>query len=228
MKTNIYSLIPEKVNNKVVLFFLELLRKLQIPIKEISKRNLQSNQDNILKHIDIIDIHGGYIEDQNNYTDMKYGKKTIQYSGCEVIAVYNAIFSLVGRHAFYLEDLIKTFENNGMVLTGRFGTSPKALYSFFNKNGFISRFTSKESEFEAVSSESDSIILTFYNDRKDIRNQIHTVSITKENGYYTAHNVYCNGTILGPCSSVTDLIHEINDGKAKGISLIGIKRKSPT
>jgi len=224
MKTNIYSLIPEKINNGVVVFFFELLRKLQIPIKKISKNNLRINKDNILKHIDVIDKHGGYIEDQNNYTDMKYGKRTIQYSGCEIIAVYNAVYSLAGKHAFYLEDLIKIFEKNGMLLTGRLGTSPKALNSFLTQNGFDTKFTTKESEFEAISSESSSIILTFYNDRKDIRNQVHTVCITKENSSYTAHNVYCNGTILGPYSSITDLIRAINNGKAKSISLIGVKK----
>ena len=95
-----------------------------------------------------------------------------------------------------------------MALNGKFGTSPKALRDFLKSNGFTAAFTAKEADFAAFAAKYPGLIFTMYNDRNDIRKEIHTIHI---------------GKVVGPFTSFDELIQNINGGKAKGISLIGIK-----
>ena len=119
--------------------------------------------------------------------------------------------------------MLPFFEKDGMALNGKFGTSPKALRDFLKSNGFTAAFTAKEADFSAFAAKYPSFIFTMYNDRNDIRKEIHTIHISKKGSMFTAHNVYCNGKVVGPFTSFDELIQNINGGKAKGISLIGIK-----
>lgn len=57
-----------------------------------------------------------------------------------------------------------------------------------------------------------------------ISKEVHTVNISKEGGRYIAHNVYCNGKVVGSEASVMGLVGKMNGGKAKGISLIGVSK----
>lgn len=202
----------------------DFMRMIQKIFKNDSQRHLISNKDSFFQHIDTISRNKGYIEDQNSYTDMIYGKATMQYSGCEIFAVYNAVYSLLGYPVMDLPEMICCFENDGMALSGKFGTAPKAIRDFLNNHGFQTSFTTKEKDFDILASEYPSLILTMYNDGNDIRKEVHTVHISKNNGSYTAHNVYCNGTVVGPYPILSELIRNINRGRAKGIALIGIRK----
>ena len=216
-----------KAKNKTIINFYELLRALNKlkPKKKKIREALEYNLEKFKDHLEIIRENKGYIEDQNSYTDMKYGKVTMQYAGCEIIATFNAINNILGECTKSLSEMISEFEKDGCVLSGKFGTAPKAIADYFNKNGFIAKLTLKEKEFEEIAQQSESLILTMYNDFTDIRKEIHTVNVSKSDGKYTAHNVYCNGQIVGPFDSISEIIKNINSGKAKGISLIGIRRK---
>ena len=123
-----------------------------------------------------------------------------------------------------LARMIFDYEKDGAVLSGKFGTSPKAISDFLTRLGFITYFSTDEEEFDKIGREHDSLILTMYNDRNDIRKEVHTINISKDCEMYTAHNVYCNGKVVGPCACVSEVIKNINGEKAKGISLIGIKK----
>lgn len=219
----ICELIP-KINNKTMIFFMEILRKVH---RKRKYNSYEENRHYFDVHLKSIIENGGFIEDQNSYSDIKYGKYSIKYSGCEIIAAYNALISIkeeFGRE-FSFPGLISEFEKDGCMLSGKFGTSPKAIYDFFRKEGYNPKFSTKEKEFELIAKEYDSLIFTFYNDRKDIRKEIHTINVTKFSGKFFAHNVYCNGLVLGPFESMGMLLDNINGGKAKGISLIGIIKK---
>ena len=192
----IFSFIPKRISNGTIVAVYELLRHIQ---------------------------NNGYVEDQNAYIDMPYGKSTMQFSGCEIFAVYNAMRSLLQHPVMDLPELIFYFEKDGMSLNGKFGTSPKALRDFLKSNGFTAAFTAKEADFSAFAAKYPGLIFTMYNDRNDIRKEIHTIHISKKGSMFTAHNVYCNGKVVGPFTSFDELIQNINGGKAKGISLIGIK-----
>ena len=207
----IFSFIPKRISNGTIVAVYELLRHIQKLIPGRRQEHLAINQQAISHHLHVIEKNNGYVEDQNAYIDMPYGKSTMQFSGCEIFAVYNAMRSLLQHPVMDLPELIFYFEKDGMALNGKFGTSPKAA------------FTAKEADFAAFAAKYPGLIFTMYNDRNDIRKEIHTIHISKKGSMFTAHNVYCNGKVVGPFTSFDELIQNINGGKAKGISLIGIK-----
>lgn len=224
MFKKVCALIPNQVDNKLVVNAFEIMRKEQKLLRKDFSENIKKNIENFKKHEETIKKHKGYVEDQNNYTDMSYGESTMQYSGCEIFATYNAIFNIMGKNIMSLADIISHYEKDGMVLSGKFGTAPKAISDFLDKQGFKTTLTTIEKEFDELGKKSASLILTMYNDKDDISKEVHTVNISKDNGKFTAHNVYCNGKAVGPYASVSEVLKNINGGKAKGISLIGINK----
>jgi hypothetical protein len=225
MLQKICGWIPHHLSNRLVLGAFELLRRLQRRLKRDYTGNRSRNEQNFARHRAAIGQSGGYIEDQSRYADMAYGKTTMRYAGCEIFAVYNAMRCLAGK-APPLPEIISAFEQDGMVLAGRFGTAPKAMADYLDRQGFVTKLTTAEDAFDAVGKTADGLILTFYNDKDDIRRQVHTVFLSRENGALWAHNVYGDGRVLGPCGSVPDLLRKINGGRAKGIALIAIDRKT--
>jgi len=213
--------IPKFISNRVVLGFYGFLRKFQSFLRiswKYCARHFKENEKAYgLKGYPV------YIENQNEYTDMRYGRVTMKYAGCEIMAVYNTMYDLTGRHDESLPEMIYEFERDGMAVSGRFGTAPQAIRDYFERHGFETRMTLRESEFDEIAVKSNAVILTFYNDCRDIFKHIHTISVTKEYGKYIAHNTYCDGRVVGPWESISELINNINEGNAKGICLIGIR-----
>ena len=220
----ICGLIPNKIDNATVVNVLDLMRKQQKTIKKDFSAHLKTNEDAFKKHAAVIAKNKGFVEDQNSYTDMAYGDATMQYSGCEIFATYNAIHSILGKQSMTLAKMISEYEKDGMVLSGKFGTAPKAIKDFLDKHGFKTDMTTNEADFDNFGKKYQSLILTMYNDKDDISKEVHTVNISKEDGKFVAHNVYCNGKVVGPNATVKELIANMNGGKAKGISLIGVSK----
>lgn len=223
MFKKICAVIPGKVDNALVVNAFELMRKEQKLLKKDFSAQTKANEESFKSHASALKNYKGYIEDQNNYADMKYGESTMKYSGCEIFATFNAIYNITGKHDFSLSKMIAEYEKDGMVFSGKFGTAPKAIEDFLKKHGYKTQMATDETQFDAIGKSHDSLILTMYNDKNDISKEVHTVNISKENGKFTAHNVYCNGKVVGPYASVSEVIKNINQGKAKGISLIGVK-----
>lgn len=220
----ICALIPNKIDNATVISVLDLMRKQQKAVKKDFSGHQAKNEEAFKKHASAITKNKGFVEDQNSYTDMAYGDATMQYSGCEIFATYNAIYSITGKPAMSLAKMIAEYEKDGMVLSGKFGTAPKAIKDFLDKHGYKTEMTTSEADFDSFGKKFQSLILTMYNDKDDISKEVHTVNISKEGGKYIAHNVYCNGKVVGPEASVTGLIGKMNGGRAKGISLIGVSK----
>lgn len=216
------AFIPHHVSNRVVLGVLDLMRRGQRLSKKDFSANFAQNEKAFRNHEEAIRKNGGYVEDQNRYTDMVYGRVTMQYAGCEIFAAYNAIGSIVGRHDMTLPEMIAAFERDGMVLSGRFGTAPKAVRDFLERQGFRTEFVTDEAQFEDLGERSRSLILTMYNDKDDIRREVHTVSISKDPDGYRAHNVSCNGDVLGPCGCLRELMAQMNGGRIQAVSMIGV------
>ena len=61
---------------------------------------------------------------------MYFGNKTISFCGCEIIATYNALYDLTGNHDINFPEIINEFEKDGIVLSGFFGTAPKAVEDY--------------------------------------------------------------------------------------------------
>lgn len=218
------AVIPDRIDNRTVLRTFEAMRKHQKRRSRDYSFHDSDNSRNFRLHKASIAGCGGFIEDQNSYTDMAYGDVTVQYSGCELIALYNALFALFGAETVTLPELISVFERDGMVFRGKFGTSPRAVADYLEKQGLHTELTTEASGFERLAGASDCLILTMYNDGMDISKEVHTVCVSKSCGKYTAHNVYCDGNALGPFDTLTELLANINSGRAKGIALTGIRR----
>lgn len=218
------AFIPSKISNRAVLGFFEFLRKLQNIFRRDYSGAVRANREAMDRHLDTLVKNKGFVEDQNNYGNMTFGRATMKFSGCEIFAAYNALNALKDERGIKLPDLINAFERDGIVMNGKFGTSPKAVRDYMRGLGYRTEISHRVSEFERISKENDTLILTMYNDGSDIMKEIHTVNISKDDNGFTAHNVTGNGRALGPCSNITELMGRMNGGRAKGISLIGIKK----
>ena len=215
------SFIPNKVSNETTLKFFELLR---ITASHKFEGNLEKNNKNFNNHLEEIEKNDGYIENQHLYTDMSYGNKTIDFCGCEIIATYNAIYDLTGKHDISFPDMVDSFEKDGIVLSGFFGTAPRSIEDYLKKQGFKTISSSKMNEYDKIGEKSDALILTMFNDKNNIMNMVHTINITKKNGGFYVHNNGFNSH-LTKYNSISDLLLRINDGNAKDIFLIGIMKK---
>lgn len=225
MKKQLCAFIPNKIGNKLVVDAFDVMSKQSKLFQKDYSSHLVTNEERFKLHLESIEKAGGYIEDQSNYGDMPFGESNVNHSGCEIISTYNALFHLTGKHEVSLPQLIAEFEKKGMVLSGKFGTSPKAVMDYLKSLGFECEMVTKEEEFNALGKRSATLILTMYNDGSDITQEVHTIHVSKDENQYTAHNTYGSGKVVGPAPTVTELISMIHKGKAKGISLIGINRR---
>lgn len=221
IKESIFGFIPRHIKSDQVIAFFEWLRKRQRRRNISYQEHYEQNVKNWKNHKNALKRNHGFIEDQQAWEDLSYGSCKLSYNGCEVLAVYNACHAL-GMEAINLCDLIAAFEADGMVYSGKFGTSPVALADYFEKNGYSVCFSVEEGNFENLAIDAKCVILTFYNDRRDIKRQVHTVALTEEHGCFLAHNVYGNGLVLGPFSCIEDFMRQANQGFGKTIALIGI------
>ena len=216
------SFIPQKISNDTALSFFEILRK-GSHVSNNFPENLENNIKNFEHHKKQIKKDKGYIENQNNYNDMQYGNKKMSYCGCGIISVFNAINFLTNNENINLPEIINDFEKDGIILNGIFGTSPKAIEDYLIKKNYLTMSTTNENEFDEIGEKAECLILTFYNDKNNIMNQVHVINITKEKGKYYVHNCGINHQKI-PYNSVSDFFKRAERGKGKGIFLIGIKR----
>lgn len=233
--SNIYELIPRLMGSRGMVFFFDFLRFLNRLGKKEYGSHLEENQRELIFHKPEIEKTDGYIEIQGKLKNLKYGKCDMAYSGCEVLATYNALVALhmdaqnpsdtfrdFGTPS--LPEIIREYERDGMVLGGYFGTAPRAIGDYFSRHGYKVSISSREEEFEQISRAFDVLIYTFYNHRGDIRKQIHTICISKKNGCFIAHNVDGNGRVGQPVNSFTEFSQRLRNGNARGIALIGIEK----
>lgn len=80
-----------------------------------------------------------------------------------------------------------------------------------------------------IGESSDTVIVTAYNNEKNIMAQVHTVSITKEKGgTYSIHNAYhrVNGKYAAKegYRTLQDAVHAMSNSAPASISVIGISR----
>ncbi|MBR6391264.1 MAG: hypothetical protein IKS16_07980 [Lachnospiraceae bacterium] len=223
------SFIPNHISNSTVAGFLDLLRKVQRRLG-IGRRHCRRHvNDNRIAIDRLLGSFGeaagkrpasGYLEKQNNYRSIAYGRSDMAYAGCEIIAVYNALLNL--DMSANLRELIEYFEHDGMVFSGRFGTAPYALRDYLKGRGLKVETIFDPDGYDEAALRSKVSILMLYNDSRSIFRKIHTICITKDSQGLTSHNMYGDGRALGPYPDVTHLIRDISGGFAKGIVMFGI------
>ena len=236
--TFIRSFIPRHVSNRTFLRLYWLAALIHV-----SRRTSNINYEKNLLQLrsmnrELQNTGSAYIENQNEWSEIMYGAGShhnMKYSGCEIIATYNAlkaVGALVGCDAAEsMAGLIRYYETNGAALLGEFGVSPKAIETYFVRQGFSVTATDKDDnkDIDAVDGKSRVLIVTVYNDMNDITKQVHTVCITKEavTGY-VLHNAYCRdeqGVYKEsiPYTTLQEAISHISGYEPKLIYLIGIE-----
>ena len=237
------AFIPGHISNRVTVAFLGLLSFCHriLGRKDYGHRAL--NEEAIrLNHLSEIQKNHGYIEDQFRYRDVKLGSVDMAYAGCEIIALYNALQAYhsrfeesenshaagwSGNPAQDLARLISLFEMNGILLSGRFGTSPRALCSYLNQLGIRASLAVLNGKKDCLPdpetmASGDCFILTFYNNRHNIMDQVHTICISKRtDGQFLGHNL--RRDVAGtPYQDIRKMLEDAQEGHAKGITLITI------
>jgi hypothetical protein len=238
MKPNSYlnSFIPLHISNRIVVNALDIMRAFTTPF--MTKAKINENKKHNINEISKINckiIPDRFIENQAQLGNIAFGKgkhTNMSYSGCEIISVYNALISM-GEDVSgdFIVKLISHFEKKGSILNGEFGTSPKALYRYFKKHKYkaMITYTSNDDKINNIGKTHDTFIATFYNDKFNIQNMIHTVCITKnKEGQFSAHNAYKkdnngNYTQTPTTETLTDTINSLGTNP-KLISLIGISK----
>ena len=230
------SFIPRYVSNRIVVRLYQVLSWIKVP-RSVREKNYVHN----LKQLREMDRElwknpSFCIENQAQWENIRFGAgrhHSMCYSGCEIIAVFNARKRLYGSMApEELADLIRRFEAKGAALWGEFGTSPLALTRYFKSCGMkVLTSYGKQRSVEEIERESTVMIATVYNDGNDITKQIHTVCITRDvNGGHILHNAYCKDTRGRYAESISyptlrEAIIHISGYGAKLLYLIGLNRK---
>ena len=203
-------------------FLINIVEILRYQNTHFFQDNYARNTLAFKNHISTIKDDNGYIENQNEYIDMIYGKKRLKYNGCGVIAIYNVIYHLTKKENIDFPAIIKALEYDGIILNGLFGTSMKAIDDYFKSQGFKTKSSSKMADYYDISQYYDAFVLTVINNKRDITQGLHFMAITKDNNKYTVHNGYTSTPVT--YNSMNDVITNINFGKAKDVYLTGVKK----
>ena len=143
----------------------------------------------------------GYIRSQceEPVCRMRYGCKTMDYNGCEVIACYHALLSLGMPAAF--SEIADTCSRIGLWLGGLWGTRPRALYRFCRKYGLAYRRYRRRDYKTATE---DVVLYVYWNPRF---HGIHTVELHRcAHGYVVTNLGYLRGAVF---ETMGDVLHAI-------------------
>lgn len=244
VKVRAAAFIPRHVSNRLTVGFLGLLRYCHRTLGRKDYNHREANEEAIrLHHLPAILRNHGYIEDQFRYRDVRLGSVDMAYAGCEIIALYNTLHDYhsqseesssmirskgwTGDPAQDLSRLIADFEKDGILLSGRFGSSPRTLCHYLNQLGIRAELTVLKGKNDSLPDPAalkggDCFILTFYNNRNNIMDMVHTICISKgKDGQFLGHNLWGSGA-GSPCQDIREMLQDAQEGHAKGITLITI------
>ena len=181
-----------------------------------------------------------YIENQPQLKGLKFGwKYDFAYSGCSVIAVYNALRSMGERvSGETLLEIAERLQRRGAALRGKFGVAPLSLKHFLERygreKGFVVRSTMsvKADVLDSMGEESEAIVAVVWNGRR-LRDQLHAVHIEKRKGGYIIHNTgylimdeQGNGRYVekGVYSSLSEAIGQVSSKGSQAALVMGMRR----
>ena len=227
--------IPRKVDNETVLKSYDLMSAMC----PISSKTIESNAAWNAKELtatgsSYIPESGSYIENQAQWKNVKFGcssNSNMSYSGCEIIATYNALSALgENTSADTMVNLISSYEKNGAALYGEFGVAPNAIERYMKNAGYKVQTTDSRNaqKLAEIDKNSDVFITSVYNNQKDITDMVHTVCITKtKDGKYAAHNTYIRDKRGNYVANTADTLEEAISGIGSDtgiIHVIGVKK----
>ena len=141
---------------------------------------------------------------------LPYGKFTMGYNGCEVIACRNALETL-GDPAS-LADAAAWFERRGLFLAGRWGTHVLAIPRFFKSRGFVPRTlyassVKRPGDWDAAFAGAKAAVFSFWNSAARLRDGVHTVALARgPDGGVLAYNMDTRSPAAAKYRSVAEMI----------------------
>lgn len=204
--------IPMHVSPVVIVAVYYILEKFNFIKKSVIEQHRRENEEHV-RNMDNLFVDG-YIEGQYLMKAIKYGRTNMAFAGCEVIATYNAMKSL-GAEADIVE-LIAEYERHGATLRGFIGTAPTDIRRLLRKKGYDAKMLWKT---EKISDDCKAFIVTYYNNKYDLYDQIHTVAVTKSDNDYSIHNI---GRTARKCAAKDEVFKALGEN-SKVICIVTIK-----
>ncbi len=238
----INSYVPNYVNDETLIYVMTLMSD---PLdKDTIDSHLQHNRELWLRYLkegggtgiyDCI-FEDGYVDGQKYLDEMYYGVNggpiSASENACEIIALYNALYSIndgVTLPRYDFPELIAQIEGSGPCLNGILGTSPVIMEEYLKDEGYnIKTLEGKDArnvgKLEELQDEYDTYIVTLYNDENDVSGCVHTMCITSVetdgNIKYIIRNDGKANTV--PQDSIYDCLEAYKEGESKTICIIGV------
>ncbi len=228
----LYRLIPRMISNRMLLRIMQCMRLLQRHGAMFAGSHLELNRTNFeqIRRSDPAILLSAFMENQRQLTSMYIGMATMAEAGCEVIAVYNAL-KVVSIEDHPLPELIGEFEKDGIIRSGKYGVAALAMRDMLKRLGYVTQVSYKVPDMGGLLDKSRVAILTLYNNRDTIGEQVHSVCISRtrvsESDHeiyegYVVHNMYGDGRALGPFKDMEDISTNLCGGRIGPIALIGV------
>lgn len=137
------------------------------------------------------------------------GKRTMDYMGCEMIALYNALHFL--HRPQPLGHIIETFERRRwLMLGGHWGADPYAIGQYFLEDGIsFSEFSGKK-QFSAfadlVNNTENRVFVLSYWLGNTIFSGAHAVTLVRRDGRLWAYNLFNQQTAPMAVGALSDLV----------------------
>ena len=186
----------------------------------------------------------GYIENQGygEWDKIKYGYSNLKNAGCGIFATFNVMKAVTGvtPTADDLVDIIYTYERDGNIAGGCFGTSPKAIRKYLGNKGYtvetVNDYTN--AKLNSIGNSYKGFVTLKLNDKADITAGGHYECISKEaktsndrandkddnarasNYKFSVHN----GSKRGPHNSMPKTIDVINSGNAMVFCILAVNK----
>ena len=233
MKVGGKAFIPQNIDNKTVLDAFDVMRGANFISDKVIEENAIANKAELM-NAGYIPRRGECIENQALWGKVQFGNSpnsNMSYSGCEIIATYNALSALgEPTSADTMVSLISGYERDGAALNGEFGVAPRAIADYFIKEGYSVDMTvsTDAATINKLGENSNVVIATVYNNQNDITQMVHTVCITKtDEGKYVVHNAYKQdkkGNYVETEAATFEKAIQCIGSDPAAISVIGIKQ----
>ena len=105
------SYLQNNVDNDKFIVFMDSLKTI---LYRDFPDHLSKNKEAFKNHLATIKENKGYIEDQSKYKDMSYGLMPLSGNGCELIAIYNALYELTGNNNIDFPLIVDIHEKDGI------------------------------------------------------------------------------------------------------------------
>lgn len=159
----------------------QLLRFRHGLFSALARRNLDFN-----RRISVSGpIHG---QSRPPVANMRYGVVRAAWSGCGLIAVYNALLLLGNPHPLW--DVIAWGDLKGSTALGIFGTSHRRAGRLFRQLGYAVTAVTDPSLFDAHAQRAEVCLFTFWNRKGRFYKGMHTVCAQWREGALEVYNLY--------------------------------------